>query len=676
MPRVGFALTFSTQAPKTFTAPMVPPHVEAMVTRMCKDAMWSWFCVVSALQAIEFERKEVGEAPQLKRAEPLCACSQIKIWKVSRSRMHRESEVFSSLLLPYEAVYFLSHRDFNKLWHILHGNIPVIMMGDKDCKLIKELGRVGFLECVRTMRTGHYLIGDRTASVMHHFTSLKRWFQIRTKGRLSRHVSPAHYRVHRGRKGAYFNERVSLAVWYGESIRGRRGHNPGLRLSDGRRLFVGFGFPASNDSQKVHKGKTELLCFDECNYCSLHIAIAAEGQKVPEMSDDLSETLYPEDGVFPVGVFSTAEGELEEDVSAPPSPPTSELVVETRTEFARRMDRERGESKKINELRLATAAADEERRQAVLRAAQPLLERNAARSASSERRHLAARRERQRQATRVPTEQNKKRHVDSPRDSLQPQGATPARAPSRSADATRKNQTVRQHKDQKSPAASGAEPRGNEAKHRRRRNYSRSRSASGAKRRHRKDPKTEQHSPRDSHQARGIALERAISHSTEATRRGRAIRHHKAQSSLAALPDEPRCHKVRRPKRLSDSTSSSERAARSQRRGSPRPGRTTQPVLSVTWEYNAIKSSGNTLSYDNNMPWEKFDVMRSALIEEGFQHHQKYVFIGTPTGASGPYVIDFRNMYDSNIDGGPIQVRTDGDHEQAWRQRAVRRVRI
>lgn len=99
----------------------------------------------------------------------------------------------------------------------------------------------------------------------------------------------------------------------------------------------------------------------------------------------------------------------------------------------------------------------------------------------------------------------------------------------------------------------------------------------------------------------------------------------------------------------------------------------------VAWEYN--NSPKSSLSTSADMPWVRYSPETSAMIEVAYQEYQRFVFIGTPTGAPGPYCIDFMGMCDPSLkkDDGtlmmPLQRRADPDKEQAWRRRAVRRVR-
>jgi len=102
------------------------------------------------------------------------------------------------------------------------------------------------------------------------------------------------------------------------------------------------------------------------------------------------------------------------------------------------------------------------------------------------------------------------------------------------------------------------------------------------------------------------------------------------------------------------------------------------------WQYNG---SDRTLSYADSAEnlWTSYDASTSTLIEEAYLQYQRFVFIGQPSGAPGPYAIHFGREWDESVkvtpqEGHtpcvlkPEQRRADADKEQGWRRRAVRRV--
>jgi len=94
----------------------------------------------------------------------------------------------------------------------------------------------------------------------------------------------------------------------------------------------------------------------------------------------------------------------------------------------------------------------------------------------------------------------------------------------------------------------------------------------------------------------------------------------------------------------------------------------------VQWLVNMEPGSGDTLSYDPTLTWEPYAPETSAIIEAAYQQYQRFVFIGTPSGAPGPYCIHFGRQWLRESSHEPQQRRADADKEQAWRQRSVRRV--
>ena len=94
----------------------------------------------------------------------------------------------------------------------------------------------------------------------------------------------------------------------------------------------------------------------------------------------------------------------------------------------------------------------------------------------------------------------------------------------------------------------------------------------------------------------------------------------------------------------------------------------------VQWLVNMEPSEGHTLSYDPELTWQPYALDTSAIIEAAYQEYQRFVFIGTPKGAPGPYCIHFGQQWHRDAPHEPEQRRADADKEQAWRRRAIRRV--
>jgi len=105
------------------------------------------------------------------------------------------------------------------------------------------------------------------------------------------------------------------------------------------------------------------------------------------------------------------------------------------------------------------------------------------------------------------------------------------------------------------------------------------------------------------------------------------------------------------------------------------------PGKAVAWEYNNNPSAEQTtLARGDDVKWVRYDDDRSAVIEDAYQSFQRFVFIGKPDGAEGPYFIDFGQLCDEDLvpmhgQNGPEQRRADSDRAQGWRRRAVRRVK-
>ena len=66
----------------------------------------------------------------------------------------------------------------------------------------------------------------------------------------------------------------------------------------------------------------------------------------------------------------------------------------------------------------------------------------------------------------------------------------------------------------------------------------------------------------------------------------------------------------------------------------------------------------------------------SAIIEAAYIACQRFVFLGQPPGAPGPYAIHFGTEWRSDATHGPEQRRADGDKKQDWRRRTIRRVAL
>jgi hypothetical protein len=125
----------------------------------------------------------------------------------------------------------------------------------------------------------------------------------------------------------------------------------------------------------------------------------------------------------------------------------------------------------------------------------------------------------------------------------------------------------------------------------------------------------------------------------------------------------------------------------------------------VAWEYNNEPSNGQTQSYADGLRWERYApeiIPRSptmpeqhacahhgarslphryapevsAIIEAAYLAYQRFVFLGQPQGAPGPYAIHFGTEWRSDATHGPEQRRADGDKKQDWRRRTIRRVAL
>ena len=96
----------------------------------------------------------------------------------------------------------------------------------------------------------------------------------------------------------------------------------------------------------------------------------------------------------------------------------------------------------------------------------------------------------------------------------------------------------------------------------------------------------------------------------------------------------------------------------------------------VAWEYNNEPSSGQTLSYADGLRWERYAPEISAIIEAAYLAYQRFVFLGQPEGAPGPYAIHFGTEWHREATHGPEQRRADGDKKQDWRRRTIRRVAL
>jgi len=93
----------------------------------------------------------------------------------------------------------------------------------------------------------------------------------------------------------------------------------------------------------------------------------------------------------------------------------------------------------------------------------------------------------------------------------------------------------------------------------------------------------------------------------------------------------------------------------------------------VQWAWNDAPTGGSVLLYDDKQKWKRYDSKTSALIEAAYQEYQRYVFIGTPQGARGPYCIHFGTAWHKDAGHGPQQRSADGEKNPGWRQRAIRR---
>jgi hypothetical protein len=101
----------------------------------------------------------------------------------------------------------------------------------------------------------------------------------------------------------------------------------------------------------------------------------------------------------------------------------------------------------------------------------------------------------------------------------------------------------------------------------------------------------------------------------------------------------------------------------------------------AAWEYNGSDGVHQPLTTGEDNKWVRYSPELSAVIESAYQDYQRFVYLGQPEGAPGPYFIDFgKECEDQNYGwpktrGWPEQRRADADKEQLWRRRTVRRVR-
>jgi hypothetical protein len=99
----------------------------------------------------------------------------------------------------------------------------------------------------------------------------------------------------------------------------------------------------------------------------------------------------------------------------------------------------------------------------------------------------------------------------------------------------------------------------------------------------------------------------------------------------------------------------------------------------AAWEWNSNDKS--TLATGEDNKWVRYSPEVSDVIESAYQDYQRFVYLGQPGGARGPYFIDFgKECEDEKYGwpktlGWPEQRRADPDKDQLWRRRAVRRVR-
>jgi hypothetical protein len=217
--------------------------------------------------------------------------------------------------------------------------LPVIALGQKDCTRLQRLGKRSIIKWARQAKPGHYVVGQPRRVNAYHFTSLKRWFQVRKDG-LKRKVPKRHYHIHRGRKGTFADREVRKALFYGESVNGRQGHKPGYQLGEGKLLFPGFGLPQPTASSAVHSGETEILIFDKgMDYVCLHL-IVSEGMPQVDEGFDIIE-FQADDTAFPPE-FDDGESSQDENVTASDlSPDSDTLVVESRKTYDRRLKAEK-----------------------------------------------------------------------------------------------------------------------------------------------------------------------------------------------------------------------------------------------------------------------------------------------------------------------------------------------
>lgn len=102
------------------------------------------------------------------------------------------------------------------------------------------------------------------------------------------------------------------------------------------------------------------------------------------------------------------------------------------------------------------------------------------------------------------------------------------------------------------------------------------------------------------------------------------------------------------------------------------------PPDSIIWVYN--NGPNRTLARGDDEPWQPYPKEVSDVIEAAYQEYQRYVYIGKPPGAPGPYYIDFQSWCREGLQrkdhSGPEQRRADADREQDWKRRSVHRVQV
>lgn len=146
---------------------------------------------------------------------------------------------------------------------------------------------------------------------------------------------------------------------------------------------------------------------------------------------------------------------------------------------------------------------------------------------------------------------------------------------------------------------------------------------------------------------------------------------------LRALPQKPKEYMAERMERMKRHVGWN---ATTQRATRPRADGGVGPGVEAAWEYNG--NARETLRRDDGCDWKRYPDQISDLIEAAYQDYQRIAFLGE-LAPGQPYYIDFGTWCEDPAPGeggpappdGPEQRRADGNRTEAWKRRAVRRVR-